>query len=75
MDGFAFLIAVFSFVLALVVLKVFIGDMSNLEGLLRIASFVGLGFCLVGIGWLYQRFVRPERGLAFAAEEGYTPPR
>jgi uncharacterized membrane protein len=45
-------------VLALVVLKVFIGDMSNLEGLLRIASFVGLGFCLVGIGWLYQRFVR-----------------
>ena len=58
MDGFAFLIAVFSFVLALVVLKVFIGDMSNLEGLLRIASFVGLGFCLVGIGWLYQRFVR-----------------
>ncbi|MFO1130659.1 MAG: DUF2339 domain-containing protein [Hyphomicrobiales bacterium] len=45
-------------VLALVVLKVFIGDMSNLEGLLRIASFVGLGFCLVGIGWLYQHFVR-----------------
>lgn len=45
-------------VLALVVLKVFIGDLSNLEGLLRIASFVGLGFCLVGIGWLYQRFVR-----------------
>jgi len=45
-------------VLALVVLKVFIGDLSNLEGLLRIASFIGLGFCLVGIGWLYQRFVR-----------------
>ncbi|MCA3562644.1 MAG: DUF2339 domain-containing protein [Aestuariivirga sp.] len=44
-------------VLALVVLKVFIGDMSNLDGLLRIASFIGLGFCLVGIGWLYQRFV------------------
>ncbi len=45
-------------VLALVVLKVFIGDMSNLEGLFRIASFVGLGLCLVGIGWLYQHFVR-----------------
>jgi uncharacterized membrane protein len=44
-------------VLALVVLKVFVGDMSNLEGLYRIASFVGLGLCLVGIGWLYQRFV------------------
>jgi uncharacterized membrane protein len=45
-------------VLALVVLKVFVGDMSNLEGLFRIASFVGLGLCLVGIGWLYQHFVR-----------------
>ncbi len=54
-------------VLALVVLKVFIGDMSNLEGLLRIASFVGLGLCLVGIGWLYQHFVR--RGNAATAKE------
>jgi uncharacterized membrane protein len=45
-------------VLALVVVKVFVGDMSNLEGLFRIASFVGLGLCLVGIGWLYQHFVR-----------------
>lgn len=45
-------------VLALVVVKVFLGDMSNLEGLFRIASFVGLGLCLVGIGWLYRHFVR-----------------
>ena len=44
-------------VMVLVVLKVFLWDMSNLEGLYRIASFVGLGLCLVGIGWLYQRFV------------------
>lgn len=44
-------------VMALVVLKVFAWDMSNLEGLYRIASFIGLGLCLVGIGWLYQRFV------------------
>jgi uncharacterized membrane protein len=49
-------------VLALVVLKVFIGDLSNLEGLYRIASFVGLGLCLVGIGWLYQRFVGRRPG-------------
>ena len=49
-------------VLALVVLKVFVGDMSNLEGLYRIASFVGLGLCLVGIGWLYQRFVSGRNG-------------
>jgi uncharacterized membrane protein len=49
-------------VLALVVLKVFLFDMSNLEGLYRIASFVGLGLCLVGIGWLYQRFVHRPAG-------------
>lgn len=48
-------------VMALVVLKVFVADMSNLEGLYRIASFVGLGLCLVGIGWLYQRFVQPPK--------------
>lgn len=47
-------------VLALVVLKVFLFDMSNLAGLFRIASFVGLGLCLVGIGWLYQHFVRGQ---------------
>jgi len=48
-------------VMVLVVLKVFLWDMSNLEGLYRIASFVGLGLCLVGIGWLYQRFVQKPR--------------
>ena len=45
-------------VLALVVVKVFVGNMSSLEGLFRIARFVGFGLCLVGIGWLYQHFVR-----------------
>jgi len=45
-------------VLALVVAKVFLVDMSNLEGLFRIASFVGLGLSLVGIGWVYQHFVQ-----------------
>lgn len=45
-------------VMVLVVLKVFLWDLSSLEGLYRIASFVGLGLCLVGIGWLYQRFVQ-----------------
>ncbi|MCB1379905.1 MAG: DUF2339 domain-containing protein [Alphaproteobacteria bacterium] len=48
-------------VMVLVVLKVFLSDMSNLEGLYRIASFIGLGLCLVGIGWLYQRFVQRPR--------------
>ncbi|MBC8036737.1 MAG: DUF2339 domain-containing protein [Rhizobiales bacterium] len=49
-------------VMVLVVLKVFLVDMSNLEGLYRIASFIGLGLCLVGIGWLYQRFVQKPAG-------------
>jgi uncharacterized membrane protein len=35
--------------------KVFIFDASGLEGLLRIGSFVALGFSLIGIGWLYSR--------------------
>jgi uncharacterized membrane protein len=37
------------------VLKVFLRDASGLEGLLRIGSFVALGFSLIGIGWLYSR--------------------
>ncbi|MEE4239064.1 MAG: DUF2339 domain-containing protein [Anderseniella sp.] len=44
-------------VLVLSVLKVFLVDLSDLEGLLRVASFLGLGLCLVGIGFIYQRFV------------------
>jgi uncharacterized membrane protein len=48
-------------VMALVVCKVFLWDMSGLEGLWRIASFVGLGLCLVGIGWLYQRFLTSSK--------------
>jgi uncharacterized membrane protein len=42
--------------LALTVLKTFVYDFAELTGLWRIASFMGLGFCLVGIGWLYSRF-------------------
>lgn len=37
------------------VAKVFLLDASGLEGLLRIGSFVALGFSLIGIGWLYSR--------------------
>jgi len=46
-------------VAALVVVKVFLFDMSGLSGLYQIASFIGLGLCLVGIGYLYARFVHP----------------
>jgi uncharacterized membrane protein len=41
----------------LVVSKVFLLDMAGLQGLYRIGSFIGLGLCLVGIGWLYQKFL------------------
>ena len=43
------------------VLKVFLLDVSGLDGLLRIASFAALGFSLIGIGWLYSRYL-PDAG-------------
>ncbi|MBI3707833.1 MAG: DUF2339 domain-containing protein [Proteobacteria bacterium] len=57
-------------VIALTVLKVFLSDMSTLTGLYRAASFIGLGACLVALGWLYQRFVFAPR--ATAAGNGAT---
>jgi uncharacterized membrane protein len=48
-------------ILILTVLKVFLSDMAALSGLYRVASFLGLGLCLVGIGYLYQRFVFTHR--------------
>jgi len=42
-------------VLAAVVSKAFLVDMSQLTGLYRALSFLGLGICLLGIGWLIQR--------------------
>ncbi|MCE7796910.1 DUF2339 domain-containing protein [Sphingobium sufflavum] len=44
------------------VAKVFLMDAAGLEGLLRIASFLALGFSLIGIGWLYSRFLRSDQG-------------
>lgn len=44
-------------VLLLTVAKVFLYDMSGLEGLYRVASFLGLGLALIGIGRLYRVFV------------------
>ncbi len=40
--------------------KVFLFDTAGLEGLLRIGSFVALGFSLIGIGWLYSRQLRRD---------------
>lgn len=47
--------------------KVFLFDASGLEGLLRIGSFVALGFSLIGIGWLYSRQLM--RGRLHSSEE------
>ncbi|GAB5350116.1 DUF2339 domain-containing protein [Alteriqipengyuania sp. 357] len=40
------------------VAKVFLIDTAGLEGLLRVASFLALGFSLIGIGWVYSRLLR-----------------
>ena len=40
--------------------KVFLFDASGLEGLARIASFLALGFSLIGIGWLYSRYLKAD---------------
>jgi len=42
------------------VFKVFWFDASGLEGLVRIASFVALGFSLIGIGWFYARQLKSQ---------------
>jgi uncharacterized membrane protein len=48
--------------------KVFLLDASGLEGLTRIASFIALGFSLIGIGWLYARHLPAAARPANAAE-------
>jgi uncharacterized membrane protein len=44
-------------VLVVAVVKVFLYDASDLTGLYRVASFLGLGLTLIGIGYIYRRFV------------------
>jgi uncharacterized membrane protein len=48
-------------VVALTIGKVFLIDMSDLTGIFRALSFIGLGAVLVGIGWIYQRMLFPAR--------------
>ena len=49
------------------VVKVFLSDAAGLDGLLRIASFAALGFSLIGIGWLYSRYLPDAAGLTPAS--------
>ena len=44
-------------VVLLTVLRVGLIDASDLTGLYRVASFLGLGVALIGIGYLYQRIL------------------
>ena len=44
------------------VAKVFLVDASGLDGLLRVASFAALGFSLIGVGWLYSRYLPDPAG-------------
>jgi uncharacterized membrane protein len=44
----------------LVVAKVFLSDMAELDGVLRALSFIGLGGALVGLGYTYRRLRPPS---------------
>lgn len=47
--------------LALVILKIFLVDMSGLTGLLRAVSFMGLGLSLLALAYLHQALARRGR--------------
>jgi uncharacterized membrane protein len=48
-------------IMILAVAKVFLLDASGLDGLLRIGSFIALGVSLIGIGWLYSRYLGQDQ--------------
>ncbi|UTA46633.1 DUF2339 domain-containing protein [Simiduia sp. 21SJ11W-1] len=41
--------------LAVVIVKIFMVDMADLQGLWRVASFMGLGLALLGVAFLHQK--------------------
>ncbi|SMD07653.1 DUF2339 domain-containing protein [Rhizobium sp. RU36D] len=49
-------------VVLIAVAKAFLIDMSNLEGVLRALSFIGLGVVLIGIGLFYQKILTRGSG-------------
>ena len=44
--------------LTIVTFKVFLVDAAQLDGVLRILSFLGLGIALIGIGWIYGKVMK-----------------
>jgi len=57
-------------VIMLTVAKVFLVDMSDLTGIWRALSFIGLGLVLVGIGYLYQHLLFPPAVQSAVVREG-----
>lgn len=43
------------------ILKIFLVDLAGLEGLWRVASFMGLGLVLLGLAWLHQQLTPAEQ--------------
>jgi uncharacterized membrane protein len=43
-------------VLLLCILKLFVYDLSSLETISRIVSFIGLGVILLAVSWVYTRY-------------------
>ncbi len=49
--------------LGIVIGKIFLVDMAGLQGLWRVAAFMGLGLALLGLAWMYRKTQRaPESG-------------
>ena len=53
----------FGALLLMVVAKLFLVDMAGLEGLWRVASFMGLGLSLLALAYLYQLQLRKHEEL------------
>ena len=50
--------------LLLAILKVFLYDAAELEGLYRVFSFFGLGVSLIGLSFFYTRFIFSDKAIA-----------
>lgn len=59
--------------IAVAVAKVFLFDMSELEGVLRALSFIGLGAVLIGIGLFYQKLLTGQKLRSSAESEPIAP--
>ena len=57
-------------VIVLTVLKVFLIDMSDLTGIYRALSFLGLVAVLICIGWFHQRLLFPRTASASETSQG-----